>query len=283
METVQNVCPACKNLAVEAATGYESNGDGGCNFIPISPEAASEAAEAGCPICSIFLRAAQHVLQENPQWDLHVSDLHQFSVTLSRPPDVPLTLTIWEDPSCWIAMQQFLTVSDLPAPYSHFTPVPVVSKHSDSPQCFDQIGQWIAQCEAGHEDCKAPDEVRLPTRVVDLNPTSDGSLKPVLFEANGAVSGRYATLSYVWGDALPLRLTRAVLELFKFGIPWSDIPKTLQDAMIISHRLGLRYLWVDSLTIIQDDNADWKAEADKMATVYGNSYITISATKSKNC
>ncbi|KAK4035441.1 hypothetical protein C8A01DRAFT_17864, partial [Parachaetomium inaequale] len=137
-------------------------------------------------------------------------------------------------------MQQFLTVSDLPAPYSHFTPVPVVSKHSDSPQCFDQIGQWIAQCEAGHEDCKAPNAVRLPTRVVDLNPTSDGSLEP-------------SALSYVWGDTLPQRLTRAVLESFKSGIPWSDIPKTLQDAMTITHLLGLRYLWVDALTIIQDD------------------------------
>ena len=282
MDTVQKVCSSCKNLAVEAATGFEINDDGECNYIAISPKAASEAAEAGCPICSILLRAAQHVVQEKTGGDLHVSDLHELDVTHSRPPDIPLTLTCWENRFQYITTQQFLTVSDLPAPYSHFTPVPVVSQHSDSPQCFEQIGQWIAQCEAGHEDCKAPDAARLPTRVVDLNPV-DGSLKPFLLEINGAVSGRYAALSYVWGDTLPLMLTRAVLESFKSGITWSDIPKTLQDAMTITHRLGLRYLWVDALTIIQDDEADWKAEAAKMATVYGNAYITISATKSKNC
>lgn len=62
--------------------------------------------------------------------------------------------------------------------------------------------------------------------------------------------GRYAALSYAWGDGLPLRLTRAVKEGFRKEIPWEEIPKTLQDAMIIMHRLGLRYLWVDALTII---------------------------------
>ena len=67
------------------------------------------------------------------------------------------------------------------------------------------------------------------------------------------------------------------------GIPWLDIPKTLQDAMTVTHQLGLRYLWVDSLTIVQDDEVDWHAEATRMAAVYGNAHFTIAATNSRDC
>ncbi len=281
MDTVKKVCSSCKNLDMAEATGVSISNAGKRNFQGIRPDAASEAAEAGCPICSLLLRTAQHFIQETSSWD-SFTELYALDVTHSRPPDVPLALSCWDGSYSAGIRIEFLTVSDLAGPYSHFKPAPVVSKHSDSPKCFNTIRQWIAQCDAGHEDCKAPDSVRLPTRVVDVNPTSDG-LKPYLLESSGSISGRYAALSYVWGDTLPLKLTGAVLDSFKSGIPWSDIPKTLQDAMTITHHLGLRYLWVDALSIIQDDDADWKMEAAKMATVYGNAYITISATSSNHC
>jgi hypothetical protein len=81
---------------------------------------------------------------------------------------------------------------------------------------------------------------------------------------------------------LPLKLTRSSLASFMTGIPWTEIPKTLQDAMTITYKLGLRYLWVDALTIIQDDEDDWYAEATKMAIVYGNAHVTIAATYSQD-
>jgi hypothetical protein len=46
---------------------------------------------------------------------------------------------------------------------------------------------------------------------------------------------------------------------------------------MISRLLGLQYLWIDSLCIVQDDAVDWQVESSKMAVIYENSYITIAA------
>ena len=163
----------------------------------------------------------------------------------------------------------------------------IIPMTPDSPECYEQIKEWIAECEANHPRCgprgrESRDEmVPLPTRLIDVNPTPNG-LSPFLLETQGAL-GRYVALSYMWGNGLPLKLTKQNLNAFKSSIPWGKIPKTLQDAMIITHRVGLRYIWIDSLTIIQDDRNDWEVEAKKMADVYSNAYFTISAAESIDC
>ena len=48
-------------------------------------------------------------------------------------------------------------------------------------------------------------------------------------------------------------------------------------AIFIASKLGLEYLWIDSLCIIQDDEDDWRQESALMSTVYGNSYLNIAA------
>lgn len=62
------------------------------------------------------------------------------------------------------------------------------------------------------------------------------------------------------------------------GIEVHKLPKTFQDAVRVTRELGKRYLWIDSLCIIQDDPDDWKREAMKMETVYSMAYLTIAAT-----
>jgi hypothetical protein len=73
------------------------------------------------------------------------------------------------------------------------------------------------------------------------------------------------------------------LNALKKNVQWQSLPKTFQDAMIVSRRLGIRYVWIDSLCIIQDDLSDWAREAARMASVYSYSYLTIAATKAANC
>jgi hypothetical protein len=63
----------------------------------------------------------------------------------------------------------------------------------------------------------------------------------------------------------------------------SALPKTFRDAVKITHRVGKRFLWIDSLAIIQDDTKDWEFEAAQMAAIYENSFLTIAATTSENC
>jgi len=64
------------------------------------------------------------------------------------------------------------------------------------------------------------------------------------------------------------------------GIEVTTLPQTLQDAIKITHRLDIKYIWIDALCIIQHDLKDWTAEAAKMATIFEQSYLTISATSS---
>ncbi len=91
---------------------------------------------------------------------------------------------------------------------------------------------------------------------------------------------QYISLSHCWGGEKPLITTRATLDDHKAGIAFSSLPKTFQDAVKITRKLGIRYLWIDSLCIVQDDPADWQAEASRMATTYRNSWLTVSATSS---
>src|SRR5256885_2469339 len=60
-------------------------------------------------------------------------------------------------------------------------------------------------------------------------------------------------------------------------ISFSEMPRTLQDAVIVTCRLGLRFLWVDALCIVQDDKSDWLQEAGKIGDIYMHSYCTIAA------
>ena len=55
-----------------------------------------------------------------------------------------------------------------------------------------------------------------------------------------------------------------------------------QDAVTVTRGLGERFLWIDSLCIIQDDADDWNIESKKMETVFGSAYCTIAASSAKN-
>jgi hypothetical protein len=94
----------------------------------------------------------------------------------------------------------------------------------------------------------------------------------------------YICLSHCWGDAThhPLRTTRLNLKSHKEGIPFADLPKTFQEATTFVRRLGYRYLWIDSLCIIQDDQDDWRVQASKMAGIYQGCLLTIAAAAAAN-
>jgi len=75
-------------------------------------------------------------------------------------------------------------------------------------------------------------------------------------------------------------LTMETLGPFQEGIPMSDLAQTLQDAIYVARRLGLDYIWIDALCIIQrqPDHSDWLCESGRMRSIYGNSYINIAAS-----
>lgn len=142
------------------------------------------------------------------------------------------------------------------------------------------LSGWINSCKASHARCQVQESSWLPSRLLDVGPP-DGSELPRLVEMLSANSqGDYAALSHMWGDMNvrpPLRTLVSNYDDMKIGIPIPGLPKNFVQAMIVTRKLGLRYLWIDSLCIIQDSSSDWKSEAATMHEVYKFAKVTIVA------
>jgi hypothetical protein len=91
--------------------------------------------------------------------------------------------------------------------------------------------------------------------------------------------GRYICLSHRWGNQRLLTTTRETLQARLEGIPLTGLSQTFRDSVSLARKLGVRYLWIDCLCIIQDsdENEDWEIESAKMGSYYKNSWLTIGA------
>ena len=97
------------------------------------------------------------------------------------------------------------------------------------------------------------------------------------------LDGHFAALSYCWGlPPFGLVTTTSSLEQHFNAINASKLSKTIHDAVQITRGLKIRYLWVDSLSIVQDDADDWRRESAKMDKVYQSAYVTIVASSAKS-
>jgi hypothetical protein len=97
-----------------------------------------------------------------------------------------------------------------------------------------------------------------------------------------AVSGPFVSLSHCWGGAEILKLTTTNISVLKGDISFLQLPKTFQDAIQVVRTLGIRYIWIDSLCIIQNSDQDWHKEASAMLKVYKHALFNIAATASTN-
>ncbi|KAH6875729.1 heterokaryon incompatibility protein-domain-containing protein [Alternaria rosae] len=125
----------------------------------------------------------------------------------------------------------------------------------------------------------ASDPKPLPTRLLQII----GHQKLRLYTPSSNERGRYVCLSHCWGGSVALQTTRATELRFHDNIDWNSLPRTFKDGVDLTWLLGLEYLWIDSLCILQDDLDDWRHEGSKMASVYSNCFITLAATTSANC
>jgi hypothetical protein len=139
---------------------------------------------------------------------------------------------------------------------------------------------WFLRCLQDHGDCNPISEENvLPTRLVKIYSSGRrGSAIQAIRLATPSANQRlrYCTLSYRWGHN-PLTLVYQNLEDFHDHIPLNKLPITIQQAVVVASRLGFRYIWVDSLCIIQDSKSDWHIESGRMSKIYQNSSLTISA------
>lgn len=130
-----------------------------------------------------------------------------------------------------------------------------------------------------------------PTRLVHLGESGTDIPHLVLTresrqDDNGQVF-EYAALSYCWGPptdaSTNTKTLKASLGSFLKGIDFDHMSPAIKDAVTVCRALSIRYLWVDTLCIIQDDQRDWEQESENMGRVFQSAYVTIGALASTSC
>ncbi|EOA87451.1 uncharacterized protein SETTUDRAFT_136273 [Exserohilum turcica Et28A] len=160
---------------------------------------------------------------------------------------------------------------------SHITAKQVPLCASDN---ISQAKQWLQCCLTQHQECQrfhtstVPNPHQRPTRVLEITPTTIRlrcNLKNEPFP--------YLVLSYMWGTnySQQLRLLQSNVSAFEKAVPRDQLEASdvYKEAMRVTLALGYKYLWIDSLCIIQDSASDWAHEAQRMAVVYGNATCNL--------
>jgi hypothetical protein len=116
----------------------------------------------------------------------------------------------------------------------------------------------------------------MPSRLVQVRIENN---KYTLRLVQGMQHQKYLALSHCWGRNMKpsAKTMTSTLQDYMVDISWANLTQTFRDAVALTERLGYSYIWIDSLCIIQDDNADWEAEATKMGSIYQNCDLMLSA------
>ncbi|KAF4631287.1 hypothetical protein G7Y89_g6840 [Cudoniella acicularis] len=155
-----------------------------------------------------------------------------------------------------------------------------------SDENFQVAKEWIEACSSEHDGHLCPKIIDhpLPKRLIDVGPL-DNTQHPKLVITPKGQKGRYLALSHCWGVSVKgERLVTNVKDIKtrKNGIPLASMPANFQDACIITRKLRFKYLWIDSLCIIQNSRTDWEIQSSQMGQIYTNASFTIAAAAAKD-
>ncbi|KAH8674352.1 heterokaryon incompatibility protein-domain-containing protein [Tricladium varicosporioides] len=194
---------------------------------------------------------------------------------------------------CWDGkgerrLDTMFTFVDLPEKYARIIDLTVDNCNTGSPVSMNMARTWLDECVKGHTTCHITAERGkpfFPKRTIDVKPF-DGSNDVCLFIPGDpetiVTSQPYVTLSHCWGIHQIITTTISNIEDHCQRIEWSKLSKTFQDAITTTRSLGFKYLWIDSLCIIQDSVKDWQTQSAVMGDIYCRSILTISAAKAKD-
>ncbi|KAF7925011.1 uncharacterized protein EAE98_007099 [Botrytis deweyae] len=156
--------------------------------------------------------------------------------------------------------------------------------NTGSDACFVLANHWLKTCMSSHRRCEhlRPPSLKewTPSRLIRIKGINDLVLC-LRKMGNIPIGVDYATLSHCWGnipETQRLVLTSENISTWTRGILGLESMKTFDHAVIICQKLGLEYIWIDSLCILQNCQDDWRQEASLMSTVYKYSKCTITAT-----
>ncbi|CAN9109473.1 unnamed protein product [Alternaria alternata] len=153
----------------------------------------------------------------------------------------------------------------------------VLKHNADAKLCDLCCLLWQAHHRYTSTEGKETDATTtMPTRLIYVGKDGDNIVHLQEMEGKNVVS--WIALSYRWGDSSPFSITRQNLHNHIEGMELSALPQTFQDAIKVTRALGHKYLWIDSLCIIQGEDGDFNEESNRMENVYGGAYCVLAAS-----
>ena len=120
---------------------------------------------------------------------------------------------------------------------------------------------WISECLQSHEEhCGQDDASGFPLKVIDCASRKLCEIAP---------GTPYVCLSYVWGNASVAHEISSTLL--------GCLPKTIEDSIWVTLRLGYSYIWIDRYCIDQQNDAEKHHLIKNMGAVYRGATLTIIA------
>lgn len=299
----QKMCSLCASLNSMTSMDYQI--DHGAQEHQSSFGALRTSAQQGCQLCRLFYHATINCTREN------ANEAEAWHFTLDKTSDrLPFFFDwIWQEGNeeryIWNAgaymysrkghgsRAAFLHLSpavglvprrgqDPSSPDEADFPSQLVSSFTD-PLLFKRWCDRCFRCGEPHKVCPVLTNKPLPTRLISVGTCNSHYVRII---ESGGLTGKYATLSHRWGNPAEIYCTmKQNFAQHLQSISFSELPKTFQNAIMVTRYLGLEYLWIDALCIIQDIEADWQHECSTMHLVYANSALTIfaAAADGPNC
>ncbi|KAF2478251.1 HET-domain-containing protein [Lindgomyces ingoldianus] len=139
---------------------------------------------------------------------------------------------------------------------------------------------WLQKCLRDHKLCCLNDANKesLPTRLIDMGNIDGPRLVVCKEEGMDIQKAQYVTVSHRWRQEGMPKLLRSNAETLKQRIDPTILPLAFQDSLILAKRLDIRYIWIDALCILQDDESDWERESSIMGQVYRNAVCNFGAS-----
>ncbi|KAL6887105.1 heterokaryon incompatibility domain-containing protein [Trichoderma evansii] len=151
-----------------------------------------------------------------------------------------------------------------------------------SPSGILTLKQWVF----GDYKLKTIEALYRPTRLLYVESSKESGLIR-LVDSHSQTNEEpqpYLALSYCWGPKAPsLKTTKSNYAYLQRSISYNTMPKAYQDTVRVARALGVKYIWIDALCIIQDDVADWETESKMMAEIFQNALVTIIPLCSSSC
>lgn len=152
---------------------------------------------------------------------------------------------------------------------------PAGSTSTGDASVLDLARTWLQDCLETHPKCRQQKNQFYPSRLIDLAPGFEiGRCR--LIETSPKLRGGYLSLSHRWGPKTP-RLTVKSYQDFVAGVSWRSMPGVFRDACRVARILRIRYLWIDSICIFQDNKADVSDQLQQMQDIYSNAVCNLSA------